>query len=165
MKNSAALYEIKIRLTAPWLGHQKTRSNVRRFHRGKDGGLAVDLSQWNWTFKQASQALHMDGVDTDTIRPEVNITLPSLVLYRRSYTHNNKKMEEMFEAMRENTVITFNVLVTDGTQVKNVKDIVKPIGKEELEKILAFTGKFLGLSPWGGNYGYGRFDIVSVTQL
>ena len=80
MNNVATLYDTKLRLTSSWLGNQRPRENVRRFRRDKDGKLAVDLSQWNWTFKQAADALHMNDVDTDTIRPQMNIVLPTLVL-------------------------------------------------------------------------------------
>lgn len=165
MNSKAILYELKLRLTSSWLGSQRTRENVRRFRRDKDGKLAVDLSQWSWTFKQAADALHLQNVDTDTIRPQANIDPPTLVLYRRSYTHNNKAQFEMFEAMRENTVITFNAVVTGTLYNPREENIQTAPTEEELKNILAFTGKFLGLSPWGGNYGYGRFEIENITKI
>jgi hypothetical protein len=160
MNNVATLYDTKLRLTSSWLGNQRTRENVRRFRRDKDGKLAVDLSQWNWTFKQAADALHMEDVDTDTIRPQMNIVLPTLVLYRRNYTHNNKQQQEMFEAMRENTIMSLNILVTASDKVNKFSP-----DEARLKDILRFTGMFLGLSPWGGTYGYGRFEIEDLKKL
>lgn len=163
--NSAALYELKLKLTSSWLGSQRTRENVRRFRRDKDGKIAVDLAQWSWTFSQAAQALHLDNIETDTIRPQANIDPPSLVLYRRNYSHGGKQQSEMFEAMRENTVITFNVLVTNVPITNRDKENKVSPDEDSLKKILEFTGSFLGLSPWGGNYGYGRFELEKLTKL
>jgi hypothetical protein len=160
MSNVATLYNLKIKLTSVWLGNQRTRENVRRFRRDRDGKIAVDLAQWNWTFQQAADALHMDDIDTDTIRPQVNIDPPSLVLYRRNYTHKNKQQCEMFEALRENCVLNIQVLVTTSDkQDKFPPDLAR------LSNIFRFTGMLLGLSPWGGQYGYGRFDVEDLTPL
>lgn len=160
MTDSATLYNLKIKLTSSWLGNQRTRENVRRFRRDREGKIAVDLSHWGWTFKQAAEALHMDNIDTDTIRPQMNIDPPKLVLYRRNYTHNNKQQFEMFEAMRENTVLNIKILVT-GVD----KNSLYPPDEARLLDIFKFTGAFLGLSPWGGQYGYGRFDVESLSTI
>lgn len=160
MSNVATLYNLRIKLTASWLGNQRTRENVRRFRRDRDGKIAVDLPQWNWIFKQAADALHMGDIDTDTIRPETNINPPTLVLYRRNYTHKNKQQFEMFEAMRENCVLNIKVLVTaTDKQDKFPPDLAR------LRDIFSFTGTFLGLSPWGGQYGYGRFDVEEIAPV
>ena len=163
--NVATLYETKLRLTSSWLGNQRTREGVRRFRRDKDNKLQVDLAQWSWTFKQAAEALHMDCVDTDTIRPQANIDPPKLVLYRRNYTHNNKQQFEMFEAMRENTVITLKILVTAVPIVGVNKDFRFSPDEARLSDILKFSGSLLGLSPWGNQYGYGRFEIEELKAV
>lgn len=160
MSDLATLYNLKIKLTASWLGNQRTRENVRRFRRDRDGKIAIDLSQWGWTFKQAAEALHMVDIDTDTIRPEMNIDPPKLVLYRRNYTHKNKQQFEMFEAMRENTVLNIKILVT-----RTDKETLLAPDSARLRDIFKFTGMFLGLSPWGGQYGYGRFDVEELTPI
>lgn len=160
MSNVATLYDLKIKLTSVWLGNQRTRENVRRFRRDSDGKLAVDLAQWSWTFQQAAEALHMDDIDTDTIRPQMNIDPPTLVLYRRKYTHKNKQQSEMFEALRENLVLTIKILVTTTEK----SDKYSP-DEARLRDIFRFTGMFLGLSPWGGQYGYGRFDVVELKPI
>jgi hypothetical protein len=159
MSETATLYTLKLKLTSSWLGSQRTKENVRRFRRDRDGKLAVDLPQWSWTFKQATEALRMFDIDSDTIRPQMNIDPPKLVLYRRKYTHNNKQQCEMFEAMRENCVLTIQVLVTaTDKQDKFAPDLAR------LRDIFKFIGMFLGLSPWGGQYGYGRFDVEEINN-
>lgn len=165
MNNRAILYELKIRLTSSWLGNKSTRENVRRFTRDKSNNIAVDLAQWSWTFKQAAAALHMPDVDVECIRPGSNIDPPKLVLYKRNYSFNKKQQSEMFEAMRENTVLTIQILVTDGTINNKTNEFKRAPTEEELNKIFKFTGSFLGLSPWGCLYGYGRFEIESLTAL
>jgi hypothetical protein len=160
MSDLATLYNLKIKLTASWLGNQRTRENVRRFRRDSDSKLAVDLAQWGWTFKQAAEALHMDDIDTDTIRPQMNIDPPKLVLYRRNYTNKGKQQFEMFEAIRENTVLNIKILVT-----RTDKETLFAPDVARLSDIFRFTGMFLGLSPWGGQYGYGRFDVEELIPL
>jgi len=66
----------------------------------------------------------------------------------------------MFEAIRENCVLTIKVLVTaTDKQDKFAPDLAR------LRDIFRFAGRFLGLSPWGGQYGYGRFDVEEITPL
>jgi len=165
MSTTAKLYEVKIKLSSSWLGSQRTRENVRRFRRDANSNIAVDVAQWSWTFKQAAEALHMDGTLTDTIRPQANLMPPSLVLYRRNYTHNNKPQMEMFEAIREGTVLTFNVVVTDSSMLNASREIGNPPDLARLKDIFQFSGAFLGLSPWGNQYGYGRFDLESLKVI
>lgn len=163
MNQTATLYALKIKLTSPWLGNQSTRERVRRFRKDASGLIVVDLSQWSWTFKQAIEALHISHVDPDTIRPQTNIDPPTLVLYNRNFNDGKKNKSEMFEAMRENLVLNVNILVT--TPPLSAKDGKTPPTIEELLQIFKFSGSFLGLSPWGNSYGYGRFEVEQIKKL
>ena len=158
------LYELKLRVVSPWLGDiRRGKDTHRRFQRGHTKSvLAFDLPRLQWTFKEACDALHLDHVDVKTIRMEEGFRSPTLISYRRRYNYQKQKQEDFFEAIREGTVLTMQVLVTRPMPESNLPK--KPPTQEELEQIFKFVGSMLGLSPWGGHFGYGRFDVESLEK-
>lgn len=158
------LYKLKIRTTSYWLGHQRTRKNIRIFRKDKDGKILIDLPQWNWTFKQAIAALHIPDTNPDCIRLESAFFTPRTVLYTRNYSYKGSKQTEDFEAIPESTVLEFNVLITDKPLSTYNKE-TQPPSKDQLMLIFKFIGNLLGFSPWGSHFGYGRFDIESLEEI
>ena len=158
------LYELKIKLTSPWLGQQRTHQHVRRFRREKNNRLIIDTSQWQWAIQEAAEALHLDCIDVSTIHTESGFDAPSLQLFNRRYTHKGKPHEEMFESIRENTTLTFNVLVTKPHPVSTESVGLRPPDQEELMALFAFVGKMIGLSPWGTRFGFGRFTVEQIKE-
>jgi len=156
------LYELKIKVASPWLGDiRRGKDKIRRFQRGHDEStLAFDIPRLQWTFREACEALHLDHVDTKTIRMEEGVRSPCLVSYRRRYHHQKKPQEDFFEAIREGTVLTMSILVT--RPAPECSGNLSAPTQEELHQILKFVGAMLGLSPWGGHFGYGRFDVISL---
>jgi hypothetical protein len=156
------LYELKIRVVSPWLGDiRRSKDTHRRFQRGHtEDVLAFDLPRLQWSFKEACDALHLDHVDVKTIRMEEGFKSPALVSYRRRYNYQKKQQEDFFEAIREGTVLTMQTLTTrTAPETTSAK---KSPTQEELAQIFKFIGTMLGLSPWGGHFGYGRFDVISL---
>lgn len=156
------LYEVKIKLTSAWLGQQRTKEQIRRFRKLKpSNNIAIDNAQWQWAFQEAADALHLNHVDVSTIYTDQGFEAPTLQLYNRRYTHNGKPHQELFESIRENTVITLEMLVTTPTQQNK---LTQSPSKSELDQILCFVGRMLGLSPWGSRFGFGRFKIESIEE-
>lgn len=156
---------MKLKVTSPWLGDvRRGKDKVRRFQRGHtDDILAFDLPNLQWTFREACDALHLHGVDTKTIRLEEGLVAPCLISYRRRYRYEQKKQEDFFEAIREGAVLTLKVLVT--RPLPNNPGSKREPSQEELHQIFKFIGAMLGLSPWGGHFGYGRFDVMSLEEV
>jgi hypothetical protein len=159
------LYELKLRVTKAWLGDiRRGQDKIRKFQRGHtEDILAFDLPRLQWTLQEACEALHLHHIDIKTIRMEEGLKSPCLISYRRRYTHRKKQQEEFFEAIREGTVLTMQVLVTQP--LPNSTSHGKPPTLKELEQIFSFVGSMLGLSPWGGHFGYGRFDIIHLNEI
>lgn len=158
---------VQIKLTSEFLGQKRQRDGVRIFSKDKNKILwLVDLQQWSWAFKEAASALEFNEVDTSSIRVATGILLPTLALHRRRYTPERGKsrgmQEEMFESFRENSVITFQVLITSAMEEK--KPGRRPPSLGEFESILAFVGEMVGLSPWGNKFGYGRFKVINIEK-
>lgn len=157
------LYELKMRLTSPWLGQQRTNQHVRRFRREKDGRLMIDTAQWQWALQEAAEALHIEDIDIATIRTESGFDAPTLQLFNRRYSHKGKPHEEMFESIRENTILTFNILVTKPLPIVGESNGQRQPDIDELNKLFGFVGKMIGLSPWGTRFGFGKFTVEQIT--
>ena len=151
--------DVRLKLTSPFLGNKRTPAQVRRFVRNKDD-LALDLVQWNWALKESLMALHIDSVDLECIRLPTGIRMPAVVAYNRRWDNKGKEQQEMFEAIREGTVLTVPVLITSTSENSSLR----PPATEEFKSLINFTGKMLGLSPWGCRFGYGRFYVLSITE-
>lgn len=158
------LYDLKIRVTSPWLGDiRRAKDTHRRFQRGHTPDiLAFDLPRLQWTLEEARDALRLPHVDTKTIRMEEGFRSPTLTSYRRRFSSRQspQQQEDFFEAIRENTVLTMQVLVTRPLPKQSTGQT--PPSAEELSQIFKFVGSMLGLSPWGGHFGYGRFEVISL---
>jgi len=161
------LYQVKLRITQPWLGSQKTPEQVRRFRKieggPKDGEIELDRVLWDWAYKQAVEALHFDDIDTGTIRAALSTRCPRLVLRQRKFTNQkNKIQEEMFESIPKNYVLTVDIMVTTVPETNKGK---RAPTEGELHTILSFIGEKVGLSPWGSRFGYGTFTVESLDLI
>jgi hypothetical protein len=161
------LFEVKIRLTNLMLGQQRTTGGVRRFTRVRDDDkrILVDHQHWNWAFKEAADALHIP-VNISTMYPAAGIAAPTLVMYTRRWTTKtpdgrDRPQSEIFEAVREGTVLTFQLLSATGPERL---DLPAP-DAAQLEQLLNFIGEFIGISQWGNKFGYGRFRVEAVRVL
>lgn len=157
------LYQVKLRTTSPWLGQQKSPKGVRHFRRTPDNNILIDLPQWAWALREAADALHMDDVDIDTINFEAGMRPPTLVLYTRNYKFKGRPKQEMFEAIRDGVPISLDMLVTTSPPDKTHFSLRTP-SSQELQEIIGFTGKMIGLSPFGSRFGYGRFELLELIE-
>jgi hypothetical protein len=149
------------------LGGTLTHEKIRRFNRRRNStDLAPDPVQWRWALKQAAETLRLD-VATTAIAVPPGIQAPTLVLYRRHYYRDGKggKRErafEDFESINTGAVLTIYLQVASSLPGK---PNVKTPTKADVENIFIFIGHFIGLSPWGSNYDYGRFNVLELKAL
>lgn len=155
------LYDVAIRLTSPLLGEVRHPDQVRRFARTREQDIRIHSAHWNWAFREAASSLHLD-VDAGLLRAPEGIRCPMVVLYNRHYTtrRNNRAVREneMFEAVRENTVLSFELVVLKPATPANIPS------EEQVQQMLSFIGKFVGISQWGNDFGYGRFTVDKLAQ-
>jgi hypothetical protein len=161
------LFEVKLRLTRHMLGQQRTTDGVRRFTRvrDEDSRILVDLQHWSWAFREAATALHLT-VNVGTLYPASGIKSPTLVMYTRRWNTRTsdgreRPQSEIFEAIREGTVLTFQLVNASGPEKA---DAPAP-NCDQLTQLLNFIGEFIGISQWGNKYGYGRFRVESIRAL
>ena len=158
------LYRIQIKLTSPWLGDQSTHQDIRRFRRYKGSDkLETNVVQWKWAIKQAAESLRM-LVHYDTVQAPPWIVSPTLRYYTRKFRKGGQGpvKKENFEMIDSGTVLTFHMQVHSDLPGK--KD-AKPPSRVELKQLLTFVGRFVGLSPFGSTFDYGRFEVREVQPL
>ena len=163
------LIQTKIKVRTSWLGAERTAQQIRRFERDTQSTLIrLDLAQWNWALSQAVDALGMDFIDISSIRFPTTIDSPKLELMVRRWSKTGKgQLEEKFESIRSGTHLTFDVLIVTSKEPAastGGKEDGRPPTIEEFEQIMQFIGKHIGLSPWGNRMGYGRFDVLEITN-
>ncbi len=157
------LYCLKLRVVEkPWLGQQKTKEKIRKFRRDKKDRIAIDAIEWQWALASAAKALDCN-INVETIRTESGFDAPKTCLFNRKYHHNGKPLEEMFESIREGTVLTVHILVMESGEINGQQ--YKAPTKEELRWIFDYVGMFIGLSPWGSRWGFGKFEVEDIEQV
>lgn len=157
----------KIRLRSELLGDRRTTEGIRRFNKDGHGNWLIPIPQWRWAFTEAINDLNLKDTSVDFYRFESSIRMPKVVLFERSWSQENKKMQqrEMFESIRKNTQITFKMLVTSAVEPgTHCRLDVRPPHRDETETILKYIGEFLGLSPWGSKFGFGRFSLINLED-
>lgn len=163
--NLSMLQQVKIKLTSPLLGDQRTREGVRRFDKTDDDFLILSPAHWYWACKEAACSLHMDNMEPETIKAPDKILIPTLHLYNNRYrSESGRQLQEMFECIKAGTVITFYTLIT-GLELGQISSGKVPATQDDLLKILTLIGQHIGMSPWGNKFGFGRFNVVEIKEL
>lgn len=164
---------IQIKLVSPFLGNLRQRDGTRAlntYEKDKLKYFLPDIIQWRWALNQAfeSTGLIEDSV-LDFIRLPQRIVAPQIYLYSRVRDKKNPNNREMFESFRTGTVISFPVFILSTLETTtalqdNYPESHRPPTKEELIQCFSLVGDQIGLSPWGSNYGYGRFDVLTADK-
>lgn len=156
---------LRIKLTSPWLGDQRGNDRVRRFGRSnKDKNyLSLNISRWHWACSSAAKALNLpvEMNPCDVHFPD-KFKAPSVILYRRKWkaSENDRVKEELFESINSGNVLHFDFFVPDQSD----KDKKRAPTLKELQDMLKFVGEYVGLSPWGSRFGYGRFIVEGLAE-
>lgn len=153
------LVTAKIKLQSPFLGHQRTRDKVRVFRKTPEGHITFDHAQWNFVVSEAVHHLGLD-VNVDAVRVPQSYVAPRLDMYVRRWVDNSGAHSERFECIKTGTVITFQILLMHKSEESEERgpDI------DEIKDILQFIGQWIGMSPWGSKFNYGRFNVLEVNE-
>lgn len=158
------IFELQIRIQTPWLGDIRTHENIRRFRRYRNtSDLEPDPLLWRWALRQAAESLQID-IHADTICVPAWIRSPSLRRYERSFRKGGvgKERVEYFECIDKGAVITLYLQVHSDL---HGQPNAKPPTRLQLQQLFKFIGTFIGLSPFGRQFDYGRFDVLSVKAI
>jgi hypothetical protein len=159
----------KIKLESPFLGATEDGTGVKRFERSKDSNLIyLNNDVFKWALEESISLLKLDHIiNPDFIVEILPIRRPTFVLYNRKYSDkiSGKKKSVSHEAIRSGSVLTVDLLVLNKLPKSQKNNDLRPPNEDELKMILAATGRFFGLSPWGSHTGkYGRFELISLEE-
>lgn len=151
------VYDLRMKLKTPFLGNQQTQSKIRKFRRTDSGDIALDSAQWKFVISESIDSLAMD-VNPEAVRLPLEFRAPKLNLYTRRWKDENGIHSEDFESISKGAVLTVKVL-----SLKQSENNIQPgPDQEELKLIFEFAGAWIGLSPWGSKFNYGRFDVLAL---
>lgn len=150
------------------LGDQRTKEQVRRFNRPPllKGEIQLDAPRWVWLISQASQAVNKE-IDPSGIYMAKSIRCPALELYNRRWIQENKhtgkkkRQTEMFESIKAGAVLTYECMTSDEPDPALKDDPRRMPFPDEIHDIFTEIGDKLGISPWGSQFGYGRYELLS----
>jgi hypothetical protein len=125
------------------------RDGIRRFK--KEGRLVqVNEQMWRGQIRTAAHDIPL-MVNVETIVPPHTLVPASYHIYTRNYS---KVKVDQFESFRAGTILTIPFRIQDH--------LPKAPTLDQFKNLLSFVGTWLGLSPWGNKFGYGRFELLDV---
>lgn len=107
-----------------------------------------------------------DDVDMDFIRFPNRINMPTVRLYERVWCPKDPAKRETFECFPKGTIISFQIFLLrerENSWENKIQIPGRAPTKEELTTCFATIGAHIGLSPWGSDKGYGRFEMVDKS--
>lgn len=169
------LIDIKLRVTSKFLGSKNTHQGIFRFRRTdgntgeKDALLLIEQDVWRWAMLGAVDSLGLD-VDVDTIHLPPGIRLGKVYLFERRYKtrpkpphYHGKEKTAKHEVIREGMILGFKLAISSNRP--DDKETAPPPTIGDLEKIFNYIGEYVGLSPFGNQFGFGRFHVHSVHRV
>jgi len=161
----------RLRLSSEMLGIKKSPIRggyIRRFERLADGRLKTPLAIWDWALRESFANFGWrDKVDWSAVRPDVAFHSGRIDLFTRHWNKGTERMHEEFESVFAQQEVTQALILSRGPDSIGARKggHARMPDPDELRDALLFIGRFLGVSPWGNRFGYGRFDQVTLTQV
>ena len=141
----------RIRLTKAMLGDMSPGRDGRRLFRKEGKQVLVNDAQWREQFRTAAKEIPL-AVDAGAIHPPRTMLPASYHLYVRNYS---QVKTDHFESFRKGTVLTINFRIQESPRAPSLA---------QFQDLLSFVGTWLGLSPWGSKFGYGRFEVLELNR-
>jgi hypothetical protein len=156
----------EIKLTSPILGNLRQPmeggGQIKRLDRDGSGNIVTRREHWQWAVKEAMETLQLPDIIDQVCLPELlPISAPSTGLHNRHYRKTGKLKTESFESVRKGAVLTIGMVYHTPAEKSLHK---KKPEMSEIELILSYIGQFVGISQWGSQHGYGRFELLNLRS-
>ena len=165
-KSCSKKVDVRIKFTRPFLGTRPNRDGIKTIDVDKRPGesgdimLCIDTAQWRWAIKEAIDSLGLaDETSVDFIRFPVKAKAPIITKYLKVFDSRNPKKNPVFECFPAGSVLSFSVFLL-GSIEGDTSNNKRPLTEEEFMSCLKLVGEFIGISPWGSKFGYGRFEVL-----
>jgi len=130
--------------------------------------MLLEEDVWRWAMQDAVESLGLN-VDTGRVNLPPGIRLGSICLFERRYKTKATKFQASrdktakHEVIRAKAVLGFKINISGPRPGDHEKAPAPTVG--ELEKIFNHVGEYIGLSPFGNHFGYGRFYVHSISPV
>jgi hypothetical protein len=125
------------------------RDGIRRF-RKESSMVLVNEQAWRGQFEQAARDARM-LVNINAILPPRTILPASYHIYTRHYS---QVKTDYFESFRKGTILTMIFRIEET--------MAKAPTLDQFTTLLSLVGTWLGLSPWGSKFNFGRFEVLDT---
>lgn len=145
---------ITLKLKSPILGSVYKDATLRLLPRDDNGKVSTDYKHWCSSLESAASSLSL-GDMADRISMPSSLSLPTVRTMERSFMPRGEhvKRTEYFESAPTGSSVTIPINF-DG-ETHEIDDV---------KKLFSFVGTYHGMSYWGSRRGYGRFEVLNVTQ-
>jgi hypothetical protein len=133
---------VRLKFVTPCLGHIR-KPDKDQFERDAAGNVIFMNSWWRKVLEFGAQAYGKHQALISAVRFD-SVILGTVQTFKRFYGAQAFKEHEAF---LPGTEITIRVVIPDG------------MVEAEFIEILKVAGRYKGISPYGWQDGYGRFDV------
>lgn len=159
----------KIKLDSPILGVHRHKmekgGTIKRLARDNDGKVVTRREHWQWAIKEAMDTLKLPTEVSRLAIPELlPFEAPSTGLHNRHYKKDGVMKTEAYESIRQGAELTVGVLVASSPHPYLHPSSATMPTQEQFENTLRYIGSFIGISQWGNTHGYGRFNLLTVSE-
>lgn len=147
---------IRIALTSPFLGSSKLDKNgVRKIILNANKKPKFFIKRFSQLCEKYAKELNIGNYTSDAIRTSNFLTVfeNPILFSKRFYSKEGKSVKETFETYPEGSQMEFGCFIDESK-----------ITIDQAIKIIEYIGKYNGISQFGFNWNYGRFDILTVTK-
>lgn len=130
-------------------GNREFEGDMDRFQRASDGSIIWSQSWWHAVLNKAKRSLELDDVRLSDIKFSLSV-IAETSPHTRRYGGTKHRVHEA---------------ILPGSSVRFDFALDNNVSTEELEQLMTYIGKFIGISPYGYNLGYGKFKVLEVVSI
>jgi len=140
---------VSLRFITPCLGNKRSVDQPDKMLRDAAGSVVFISTWWSIILTYGARALSKHQAQIRTVSWDQKVKGVTSV-YRRYYTETDYTEHEAFDT---GSVIQVNALLPES------------IPLEDFEEILRIAGTYKGISPYGHDKGFGRFELISAEVV
>lgn len=157
------IYNINIKLTTAFIGSRKpSDENLRLIARVNEKNPKLFTKRFReLCYKYATEELAMWDYNYDSIKPNGMLVVDpetdktTIQVRKFKVPGSEEQQTESFEAYPIGTKMSFSVYIPKEANIT----------ENQLKMIITYIGQYDGISQFGINWGYGKFELESITPV
>lgn len=127
---------------------------IFQIERAELDGMAVDMNWWVHCFKEAQKALNIAELQMEHVKFPLSLQIPTTRQFNYRWFNNKTKAHRArrFESIPSGCVMTVPMVITQPGLTPDAVELL-------MARIFRWWGQWMGISDWGRDFGFGRFDV------